>query len=130
MSHWNFSSRHFSQCTKKCIFKNFNLRKKADRNFRGNILKNHFEHLTLYSYTPGWLARSRCHMGTFWKANDWSSSFWESQLFRFDTWKFNGKEDLNPGKQTFVLNLRFLPSQKSKVWFIFDGKKSLNKKFL
>ena len=48
----------------------------------------------------------------------------------FDTWKFNGKEYLNPRKQIFVLNLRLLPSQKSKVWSIFDGKKSLYRKIL
>ena len=41
--------RHFIQATKNRIFKNLNLRKKAGRNFRGNLLKNHFRHLKLYS---------------------------------------------------------------------------------
>ena len=34
--------------TKSRIFKNLNLRKKADRNFRRNFLKNRFRHLKLY----------------------------------------------------------------------------------
>ena len=77
------SIRHFSHVTKSRIFKNLNLRKKADRNFRGIFLKKRFRHLKLYSNPPSWLARSRCHMGTFWKTKDWSSHFWESQPFRF-----------------------------------------------
>ena len=77
------TTRHFSHMTKSRIFKNLNLRKKADRNFRGTFLKNRFRHLNLYSNSPSWLARSRCHMGTFWKTKDWSSHFWESQPFRF-----------------------------------------------
>ena len=65
------------------IFKNLNLRKKAGRNFRRTFLKNQFRHLNLYSNPPTWLARSCCHMGTFWKTKHWSSHFWESQPFRF-----------------------------------------------
>ena len=68
-------NRPFSHVSKRRIFKNLNLRKKADRNFRGNFLKNHFRHLKLYSNSPSWLTRSRCHMGTFWKTKDWSSHF-------------------------------------------------------
>ena len=56
-------SRHFSHVTKSGIFKNLNLRKKADRNFRSTFLKNRFRHLKLYSNPSRWLARSRCHMG-------------------------------------------------------------------
>ena len=44
--------RHFSHATKSRIFKNLNLRKKADLNFRGKFLKNHFRHLKLYSNPP------------------------------------------------------------------------------
>ena len=76
-------SRHFSHMNKNRIFKNLNLRKKADRNFHGIFQKNRFRHLELYLNPPSWLARSRCHMGTFWKTKDWSSHFWESQPFRF-----------------------------------------------
>ena len=65
------TTRDFSHMTKSRIFKNLNLRKKADRTF----LKNRFRHLNLYSNSPSWLARSRCHMGTFWKTKDWSSNF-------------------------------------------------------
>ena len=75
--------RYFSHVTKSRIFKGLNLRKKADRNFRDNFLKNHFRHLKLYSNRPSWLAWSHCHMGTFWKTKDWSSHFWGSQPFRF-----------------------------------------------
>ena len=75
--------RHFSQVTKSRTFKNLNLRKKADHNFRDTFMKNHFRHLKLYSNPPSWLAGGRCHMGTFWKIIDWSSHFWESQPFRF-----------------------------------------------
>ena len=75
--------RHFSQVTKSRILKNLNLRKKADRNFCRTFLKNRFRNLKLYSNPPSWLARCRCHMGTFWKTKDWSSHFWEGQLFRF-----------------------------------------------
>ena len=80
---FNTKCRRFSHVTKSHIFKNINLRKKVDRNFCGNFLKNNFKHLKLYSNPPSWLARSRCHMGTFWKTKDWSSHFWESQPFRF-----------------------------------------------
>ena len=38
-------SRHFSHVTKSRIFKNLNLRKKADRNFRCDFLENHFRHV-------------------------------------------------------------------------------------
>ena len=42
------STRHFSHVTKSHIFKNLNLREKADRNFRCTFLKNRFRHLKLY----------------------------------------------------------------------------------
>ena len=45
-------NRHFSHVTKSHIFKNLNLRKKADRNFCGTFLKNRFRHLKLYSNPP------------------------------------------------------------------------------
>ena len=75
--------RHFSHVTKSRIFRNLNLRKKPGRNLRGTFLENRFRHLKLYSNSPSWLARSRCHMDTFWKTKDWSSYFWESQPFKF-----------------------------------------------
>ena len=78
-----YSNRQFSHVTKSRIFKYLNLRKKADRNFCRTFLKNRFRCLELYSNPPSWLAKTRCHMGTFWKTKDWSSHFWESQPFRF-----------------------------------------------
>ena len=55
---------------------------------RGKITPHTHTHtprlgLKLYSNPPSWLARSHCHMSTFWKTKDWSSHFWESQPFRF-----------------------------------------------
>ena len=52
-----------SHVAKSCIFKNPNLRRKHDRNFRGKLLENHFRHQELYSKPQGWLARSRYHLG-------------------------------------------------------------------
>ena len=109
--------------TKSRIFKILNLTKKSDRNFRGTFLKNHFRHLKLYSNPPSWLARSRCHMGTFWKTKDWSSHFWESQPFRFWYVEFTAKEDLNRRKQVFLLDFRPWLAQKPKIWSIFNGQK-------
>ena len=114
--------RHFSHVSKSRIFKKLNVRKKADRNFRVDFLKNYFRHLKLHSNPPSWLARSRCHMGTFWKTKDWSSHFWEGQPFRC-TSKFSAKGDLNWQKQVFLHNFRPWPTQKPKIWSIFYGKK-------
>ena len=77
-----FSVTKLSHVTKSRVFKNLNLRRIDDYNFRGNSVKNHFRHLKLYSNPPLWLARSR-HMGKFWKTEGWSSNFWDSRLFRF-----------------------------------------------
>ena len=104
----SFNEMHCSHETKSRIFKNLNLRKQADHNFGDNFRKkNHFKHLKMYSNTPSWLARSLCHMGTFWKTKDCTLHFWESQTFRFGTWKFTAKEDLIPQEQVFLLNLSF-----------------------
>ena len=61
------SSRHFSHVTKRCIFKNLNLRRKPNCNFCRKLLKNHFRHRKSHSNLPSWLARSVCHVDTFWK---------------------------------------------------------------
>ena len=78
----NVNGRHFSHVTKSRIFKNLNLREKADRNFRHAFLKNRFRHVKLYSNLPSWLVRACCHIGTFWKTKDWSLHFSEGQHFR------------------------------------------------
>ena len=44
--------RHFSNMTKSRIFKNLDLREKADRNFHRTFLKNRFRHLKLYTNPP------------------------------------------------------------------------------
>ena len=40
--------RHFSHATKRNIFRNLNLRRKANRKFCGNLRENYFKHLKLY----------------------------------------------------------------------------------
>ena len=118
---WLFSC-HFSHVTKSRTFKNLNFKKTADRNSRCTFLKNRFRHLKLYSIPLSWLARSRCHMSTFWKTKDSSSHFWGSQPFSYWQWNFTNKEDLNRQKQVFLLNFRFWPAQEPKIWSIFYGK--------
>ena len=115
------ATRHFSHVTKSRIFKNFNLRRKVNRNFHNNLLKNHFRNIKLYSNPPSWVARSR-HMGTLWKTKGWSSHFWKGQPFRFCQ-EITAKTDLNLQKQVFLLNLRLWSTKKPKIWFIFYGKK-------
>ena len=61
------TNKHFSHVTKSYFFKNVNLRGKANRNFRGNLLKNHFRELKLFSDPPSWLTRNRCRTSAFWK---------------------------------------------------------------
>ena len=107
--------------TKSRILKNLNLRKKADCNFRGTFLKNRFRHLKLYSNPPRWFARSRCHMGTFWKTKDWSSHFWESQPFRFWYMEVHCQRRFKSTKRVFVLNSRPYLAQKPQIWSIFYG---------
>ena len=119
------SCRDFSLMSKSHIFKNLNLRKKADYNFRGTFLRNRFSHQKLYSNLTSWLARCRCHMGTFWKTKDWSferAIFERARPSCFGTWKFTTREDLNQPKQVFIL--KFIPwtTQKPKIWSIFYGK--------
>ena len=89
-------SRHFSHVTKSHIFKNLNLKAKADRKICSNSLENHFRQLKLYSNPPSCLARSRCQMNTFWK---------------------------NPQKLVFLLNLRLWPAPKRKICSIFYGER-------
>ena len=92
-----------------------------------NLYVNCNVNLKLYSNPPGWLAKSHCHMGTFWKTKDWSSNFWESQPFRF--WYVEVHcyvEDINRRKQVFLLNFRPWPAQKRNIWSIFYGKKVIS----
>ena len=91
-------ARHLSHVTKSRIFKNLNLRKKANRNFRRTLLKNRFRHLKLYSNATSRLARGRCHMGTFWKRKDWSSHLWQGQPFRHWYVEFHRQRRLNSTK--------------------------------
>ena len=112
------------------------LRRSTDRNFRGNLLENHYRHLKLHSNPPNWLARSRCHMGTFRQKVEvqifdrtyspcdnvtppisrilisrhlifcWLTS---PSCSRFAAWDCIEKEELNPQTQTFLLNLSLWP---------------------
>ena len=117
-------SRHFSHVTKSSIFKNLCLRKKTDRNFRWTFLKNRFRHLKLYSNSPCWLARSRCHIVIpFERQKVEVHVFTRANLSGFGMWKFIAKGDLYWRKKVFLLNLRLWHTQKSKIWSIFYGKK-------
>ena len=92
--------------TKSRIFKNLNLRKKADRNFRGTFLKNRFRHQSLIQIPradwPGVVVistlfeRQKIEVHIFERAN----------LSDFVTWKFSAKENLNRQKQVFFHNFR------------------------
>ena len=83
-----------------------NLRKKADRNFRCNFLKNRFRHLKLIQIPlADWLEvvviwalfeRRKIEVYIFERAN----------LSGFGTWNFTANEDLNRRKQVFILNFR------------------------
>ena len=55
--------------------------------------------------------------------------FERANLSGFAIWEFTAKEDLNPQKQVFLLNLRLWPTQKSKIWSLFYGK-SLHRKII
>ena len=118
-----YSIRHFSHVTESRSFKNVNLSKKSDCNFRGTFLENRFSHLKLYSNPQSWLARSCCYMSTFWKTKYWSSFFDRANLAGFGTWKVSVKEDLNRQEQVFLHNFRPGIAQKPKIWSIFYGKK-------
>ena len=109
--------------TKSRIFKNRNLRKKADRNFRGTFLKNHFRRLNCIQIPqadwPGVVVicapfeRQKIEVHIFETAN----------LSGFGTWKFIAKEDLNRQKQVFLHNCKPWLIQKPKIWSISYGKK-------
>ena len=119
-------SRHFSHANKSRIFKSLNFRGKADRSLSGNWLVNHLRHLKLHSNAQSWLARSPCHMGTFWKTKNWSSHFWKGQQFKFFCVEFTAAEGLNSPKQVFLLNLRLWPAH-SQTFGLFSTWELLRK---
>ena len=99
------SSRHSSHVTKSLIFKNLNLRKKVDSNFPCTFLKNCFRYQN-YIQIPqaDWLEvvviwalfeRQKIEVHIFGRVN----------LSAFGTCKFTNKEELNPPKQVFLLDL-------------------------
>ena len=122
--------RHISHVTKSPIFKNLNLRKKADRNFRRTFLKNRFRHLKFYSNPPSWLARGRCHMGIFCKTKDWSSHIWEGQPFRFWYVEFNRPRRLKSTKAGIFSLILDLGPPRNQKFGLFSNRNSLNKKIL
>ena len=112
-------NRHFSQVTKSRFFKNLNLRRKADRNFRGNLQENLFRHLKLYSNPSKLIDQKWLSYGHLWKDKRLKFTF---HIILQILWKFTTKEDLNPQKQVWPLNLRLWLAQNPKVWSIFYGK--------
>ena len=107
--------RQFSHVTKSRILKNLCLRRKADHNFCGNLLASHFRHLNYIQITwADWpevvviwapFERQKVEVYFFDKAN----------ISGFAAWKCAAKEDLNPQKQVFLLNLRLWAAQKRKI---------------
>ena len=98
------------------------LRRKANRNFRGNLLKNHFIHLKCYSNPPRWLSCSRYHMSTFWKRKGWSSNFWEGQPFAYDDMGVYRQRRLKSTKTGISTKFRTLahPETKHLVYFLWE----------
>ena len=98
------------------------LRRKADRNFPSNLLKNHFRHPNFYWNSPSWLTE----VFVIWEPIESQKA--EVHIFEranhsgFAKWEFAVKEDLNPRKQVFLLNLKLYPAHKPKSWFIFYEK--------
>ena len=123
VSKWNLF-RHVSHVTKSRIFKNLNLRKKSDHNFRSTFLKNRFRHPKLYSNPPSWFVRSRCHMSAFWKTKDWGWNFWD--------WSWNFQvlvHGSSAPKKSFFIILDLGPHRNQK-FRLFSMGKSLYKKIL
>ena len=125
-------SRYFSHVTKSRMFKNLNLRKKADRNFRCTFLKNRFRHLKLYSNPPSWLARSRCHMGTFWKTLKKIEVhiFERDNLSGFGTWNLTAKEDKGINKNRYFFLILELGPLRNQIFRLFVMENRLNKEIL
>ena len=115
-------ARHFSHVTKSRIFKNLNLRKKADRNFRRSLLKNRFRHLN-YIQMPlaDWLEAAAI-WAPFERGKIEVHIFERANLSGLGTWNFTAKEDLIRVKQVFLPDFRAWPAQKPKIWSIFYGK--------
>ena len=84
-------------------------------------LKIHFKHLKFYSNPQAdwsdvvviWapFERHKVEVHAFVMANPSACS----------TWNLSTKEELNPQKQVFLLNLRHWFSQKPKMWSMFHG---------
>ena len=113
-----FKNRHFSNVTEN-IFKNLNLRKKVDRKFRGNSLKNHFRHLKFIFKSLKLIGQRLLSWAPFERQKIEVHIF---EIFNFSslgTWRFTDKEDLNPQKQVFLLNLRLWLAQKPKILVYF-----------
>ena len=87
---------------------------KTDRKFPGYLLEHHFRHLKLCSNPPRWLARSRCHMDTFWKTEGWSWYFWQGQFFRFCHVKVHDQRKLKSFKTGINTQFKTLACQEIK----------------
>ena len=121
--------RHFSRVTKSRIFKNLNLRRKADRNFCDNLLKGHFRHLKFYSNLPSWLVRSCGHMSAFWKTKSWSSHFWDGHPFRFCYVGVHRQRRLKSTKAGISTQFKTLTDPETKNLVCFLWKKFNMRKF-
>ena len=100
------------------------LRRKSNRNFRGNFLKKHFQAPKILLKSPKLIGqKSLSYERLFERQKTEVYIFEMANLSGFATYEFNSKEDLNPRKQVLLLKLRLCPTQKPKLWSMFFGKK-------
>ena len=118
-----------SYVTKSRIFKNLILRRKADRNFRDNLLKKHFRQLKFYSNPPSWLAEVVVIWVPFEIQKAEVHIFERVNLSGFATWEFAAKEDLNPENRYFYL-IYDSGSPRNQNFGLFSMAKSLYEKIL
>ena len=110
---------HFSCVTKIRIFKNVNIRRKADHNICSNLLEKHFRQLKLYSNSQSWLVRSCYHIGIFLEKNVAVHIFARVPFPGLTTRALITRENVCTRKQVLVRNLRLYLATKSKNWVIY-----------
>ena len=117
-----FGTRYFSHLTKNCVFRNLDLKRKIDHNFAAisretisgtknciQILQADWSEVVVI-WAPFEGEKVKVHI------------FDMTNLAGFTTWEFTTKKELNPRKQTFLLNLMLRLTQKPKIWSIFYRK--------
>ena len=101
------------------ISKNLNLRKKSRSQLLWKFPEKPFQGPKIIFKSPRLIGQKSLSYGHLLKDKVLKLTFLGEPTL------FTAKEDLNPQKQAFLLNLRLWPSQKLKFWFIFYEKKFL-----